>query len=205
MRDTYPAIHAAGVASVARLTTLADGTPQEVEAETSHVVADVIFRTLFLIPIDDQVATEVFDAFRSYQRTQPILNLAAFILGPKWMPRFFRFETKTTARKIRGLITGLTLARLDAIEADEAPDDLATKIMTTQDPQAGETFSVDEMVDQVVIFFLARHETSASAIAWALYLLALYPEWQDQLADEAAALSDDFATVSKLRLTRDGF
>lgn len=203
--DTYPAIHAAGVASVARLTTLADGTPQEVEVETSHVAADIIVRTLFSIPIDDQVATEVLDAFRSYQRTQPILNLAAFIPGPKRMPRSFRSETKTTARKIRGLITGLTQARLDAIEAGEATGDMATKIMTTQDPQTGETFSVDEMVDQVAIFFLAGHETSASAIAWALYLLALYPEWQDQLADEAAALSDDFATVSKLRLTRDMF
>jgi cytochrome P450 len=51
--------------------------------------------------------------------------------------------------------------------------------MTTQDPQTGETFSVDEMVYQVAIFFLAGHETSASAISWALYLLALYPEWQD--------------------------
>ena len=29
-----------------------------------------------------------------------------------------------------------------------------------------------EMVDQVAIFFLAGHETSASALAWALYLLA---------------------------------
>jgi cytochrome P450 len=94
LRDTYPAIHAAGVASVARLTTLADGTPQEVEVETSHVAADIIVRTLFSIPIDDQVATEVLDAFRSYQRTQPILNLAAFIPGPKRMPRLFPVRDK---------------------------------------------------------------------------------------------------------------
>jgi cytochrome P450 len=54
---------------------------------------------------------------------------------------------------------------VEAIEAGEAPDDLATKIMTTPDPQTGETFNVDEMVDQVAIFFLAGHETSTSAIA----------------------------------------
>ena len=108
LRDTFPAMWAAGEASVVRLTTLADGTSQEVEAETSHAAADVIFRTLFSISIEDQVATRVFDEFRTYQRTQPILNLAAFIPGPKWMPRFFKSETKTTASAIRALITGLT-------------------------------------------------------------------------------------------------
>ncbi len=55
-------------------------------------------------------------------------------------------------------------------------------------------------------FFLAGHETSASALAWALYLLAAYPEWQAQVAEEAAAeLTPDFATVARLRVARDVF
>ena len=205
LRDTFPAMWAAGEASIARMTKLVDGTPQEVEAETSHAAADVIFRTLFSIPIEDQVATRVFDEFRTYQRTQPILNLAAFIPGPKWMPRFFKSETKTTASAIRALITGLTAQRLDQIKDGTAPDDLATKIMTTADPETGETFGVDEMVDQVAIFFLAGHETSASALAWTLYLLAMHPDWQDKLAVEAQDLTPDFGSVPKLRQTRDVF
>ena len=205
LRDTFPAMWAAGEASVARMTKLADGTPQEVEAETSHAAADVIFRTLFSISIEDQVATRVFDEFRTYQRTQPILNLAAFIPGPKWMPRFFKSETKTTALAIRALITGLTAQRSDQIKDGTAPDDLDTKIMTTADPETGETFGVDEMVDQVAIFFLAGHETSASALAWTLYLLAMHPDWQDKLAVEAQDLTPDFGSVPKLRQTRDVF
>ena len=205
LRDTFPAMWAAGEASVARLTTLADGTPQEVEAETSHAAADVIFRTLFSISIENQVATRVFDEFRTYQRTQPILNLAAFIPGPKWMPRFFKSETKTTASAIRALITGLTAQRLDQIKDGTAPDDLDTKIMTTADPETCETFGVDEKVNQVAIFFLAGHETSASALARTLYLLAMYPDWQDKLAVEAQDLTPDFGSVPKLRQTRDVF
>ena len=205
LRDTFPAMWAAGEASVARMTKLADGSPQEVEAETSHATADVIFRTLFSIPIEDQVATRVFDEFRTYQRTQPILNLAAFIPGPKWLPRFFKSETKTTAAAIRALITGLTVQRLDQIKGGTAANDLATKIMTTADPKTGETFGVDEMVDQVAIFFLAGHETSASALAWTLYLLAMHPDWQDKLAVEAQDLTPDFGSVPKLRQTRDVF
>jgi hypothetical protein len=42
--------------------------PIEVEAQTSHAAADVIFRTLFSIPIEHAVATEVFSQFREYQR-----------------------------------------------------------------------------------------------------------------------------------------
>jgi len=63
------------------------------------------------------------------------------------------------------------------------------------------------MVDQVAIFFLAGHETSASALAWALYLMALFPEAQDRVAAEAATLgaAPDFAALSRLRFTRDVF
>ena len=203
LRDTFPAMWAAGEAAVARMS---EGV-QEVEQETSFAAADVIFRTLFSIPIENRIAQAVFTEFRDYQRTQPILNLAAFLKGPKWMPRLHRSRTKQTAASIRKLITELTEARMAQINAGSAPDDLATKIMTTADPETGETFTTDEMVDQVAIFFLAGHETSASALAWTLYLLAMFPDWQDKLALEAQALDQgaEFGVMSKLRLSRDVF
>jgi cytochrome P450 len=203
LRDTFPGIVAAGQAAVARITP--DRVPQEIEAITNHIAADVIFRTLFSLPIEDETAQKVFHEFRNYQRSQPILNLAAFIPGPRWMPRLFRPATRDSARNIRALITQLTQARLDMIAAGTAPDDLATKIMTTKDPETGDTFSLPEMVDQVSIFFLAGHETSASALAWSLYLLGRYPEWQDQVAAEVVEFDGDFANLSKLKVTRDVF
>ncbi|RFU13895.1 cytochrome P450 [Rhodobacteraceae bacterium W635] len=202
LRDTFPAMWDAGKAACARIQ------PGEVEVEEqmSHAAADVIFRTLFSIPIENDIASQVFTQFRDYQRTQPILNLAAFLPLPRLLPRGHRRKTKATAKAIRGLITRLTTQRMAEIEAGTAPDDLATKIMTTPDPQTGETFSTAEMVDQVAIFFLAGHETSASALAWTLYLMALYPDWQERLAAEAQALENpEFSTVSKLKLSRDVF
>ena len=58
-----------------------------------------------------------------------------------------------------------------------------------------------------MIFFLAGHETSAAALSWALYLLARYPQFQDQVAQEAAHLtgSEDFAAIRNLPFTRDVF
>ena len=205
LRDVFPAMWAAGEAAVARLEGRADGTAIEIEAEASHAAADVIFRTLFSIPIEHEVAAEVFTRFRAYQRAQPILNLAAFLPLPRWMPRFYPRGTRANAAKIRGLIRRLTADRQAEIATGTAPDDLATKIMTTPDPETGQGFDTGEMVDQVAIFFLAGHETSASALAWTLYLMALYPEWQEKVAAEAATLAPEFGAVSRLRISRDVF
>ena len=201
LRDTFPAMWAAAEAAVARLQ---EG-DVEIEALTSHVAADVIFRTLFSIPIDHEIAAQVFTRFRDYQRSQPILNLAAFIPLPRWMPRFHRRATRDAARDIRALIGRLVDQRQTEIAAGTAPDDLATKIMTTRDPVTGECFSGAEMVDQVAIFFLAGHETSASALGWAMYLLATHPEWQDRVAGEAAEMAPEFSAISRLRISRDVF
>ncbi|MDZ4093428.1 MAG: cytochrome P450 [Paracoccaceae bacterium] len=203
LRDTFPAMWAAGLAAVARQPLGV----VEIEQEMSHAAADVIFRTLFSIPIEHEIAAQVFTRFRDYQRSQPILNLAAFLPLPRWFPRFHRGQTNISARAIRGLITRLTEARAAQIAAGTAPDDLATKIMVTADPVTGQRFETGEMVDQVAIFFLAGHETSASALAWALYLLATHPDAQDRVATEAMALGDDvdFSAMSRLKFTRDVF
>lgn len=203
LRETFGAMVAAADAAVERMP---EGDEIEIEELASHVAADVIFRTLFSIPIEHDMARAVFSAFRDYQRSQPILNLAAFLPLPRWAPRFIPRQAKVKAKIIRGLISELVRLRQDEIEAGTAPDDLATKIMTTRDPETGELFSPDEMVDQVAIFFLAGHETSASALGWALYLLAEFPEWQDRLCEEASwADLEDFASVAGLRVSRDVF
>ena len=205
LKDTFPAMLAAAGACVDRLRT---GPKDEVEIEeiTSHVAADVIFRTLFSVPIEDEIATQVFEKFKTYQREQPLLNLAAFLPLPRWVPRLHSRKTRQTARDIRELIGQLTADRAKLIAKGQAPDDLATKIMTTPDPETGRCFDTEEMIDQVAIFFLAGHETSASALAWSLYLLALHPDWQDQLTAEAQMQeAPDFSAMSQLKLTRDVF
>ncbi len=205
LRETFAAMWDASEAAARRLGQHL-GREIEIEEETSHAAADVIFRTLFSLPIEHHMARDVFEEFKTYQRSQPILNLAALVPLPRWMPRLFRRDTTRSAARIRALITQMTQMRANEIAAGTAPDDLATKIMTTADPETGEMFTTEEMVDQVAIFFLAGHETSASTLAWALYLMVLYPECQEKLAAEAQVLEDcDFSAMSKLRLSRDVF
>ena len=173
----------------------------DVEAMASHATADVIFRTLFSIPIDDRLAAETYDAFRAFQRAQPVATLAALM---PWLPVRHPRRARKAAFRLRALIEQLVARRRAEIAAGTAPHDLATKIMTTPDSETGQTFSQAEMVDQVAIFFLAGHETSAALLGWALWCLAAAPDWGDRVADEAAGFMSDpsFAQVSRLKATR---
>jgi cytochrome P450 len=201
LREVFPAMEAAAQAAADRL-----GPGEvEVEAVTAHATADVIFRALFSVPIGDAQAAEVFAAFRAYQRAQPLLNLGAFLPLPRWLPRGHGRAAREAAATIRQLIGAMTEARMAAIRDGTAPDDLATRIMTTPDPEDGRCFTAAEMADQVAIFFLAGHETSASALSWALYLLACDPAAQDRARDEARAYLADpgLAALSRLPFTRD--
>jgi cytochrome P450 len=205
LRAAFPAMWAAALAARDRLVTSA-GTVVDAEAEASHFAADVIFRTLFSVPIGNALASEVYARFRAFQRAQPLLNLAAFLPLPRWMPRLYPASARREAQAIRSLIARMTDARADEIRDGIAPDDLATKIMTTADPETGHRFTAAEMTDQVAIFFLAGHETSASVIAWALWLLAADPASQNRVAAEAAevlAVGPTFGDLSRLRFTRD--
>lgn len=182
----------------------------EVEFEASYAAADVIFRTLFSQPITGGTAAQVFSAFRGYQLAAPMLSPADILRLPGWVPRLGlrRHRQRRAAREIRGLLRDLVAERAAEIAASTAPDDLATAIMTTPDPQDGKTFSTGEMVDQVGIFFLAGHETSASALAWTLYLIANDPDVQQRVHAETAPVfagEPGFGDLRRLSFTRDVF
>lgn len=199
----FPAMVAAGQDAVGRM-------PEgdvEIEYESSYLAADIIFRTLFSIPITSDIASRTFHAFRVYQRAQPLWNIPGLLRLPRWIPRLPSKASRTAASTIRQLLTELVEARAAAIADGNAPDDLATRIMTMADPETGQCFTPAEMVDQVAIFFLAGHETSASALAWGLYLLADNPDVQDRVAAEAAELPADptFSDLSRLPYSRDVF
>ena len=203
LRESFDAMRDAGEAALARM----GPGETEMEFETAHLAADVIFRTLFSISITEARARAVFEAFRAYQRAQPLLSPLDLVKAPGWLPR--RKRGAAHAATIRDVLSDLVHERQQAIAAGTAPDDLATKIMTTRDPETGAVFTEAEMVDQVAIFFLAGHETSASALSWALYCLACDPQAQMGIVAEVERVVGagrlEFEHIPKLRFTRDVF
>jgi cytochrome P450 len=72
---------------------------------------------------------------------------------------------------------------------DAPPRDLFDLMVAARDPETGEAFSESQLGDQVATMILAGHETTATALFWALYLLALDQDSQDKVAEEAGRVA----------------
>src|SRR6266571_2367876 len=81
--------------------------------------------------------------------------------------------------------------------------DLFDLMGDARDPETGQAFTDAQLGDQVATMILAGHETTATALFWSLYLLALDPVTQDQLAAEVQGLTVNGALdVERLKFTR---
>jgi unspecific monooxygenase len=83
------------------------------------------------------------------------------------------------------------------------PRDLFDLMDAARDPETGESFTDAQLGDQVATMILAGHETTATALFWSLYLLALDPETQDKVAAEVESVSvDGRFELERLKFTR---
>ena len=83
------------------------------------------------------------------------------------------------------------------------PRDLFDLMGAARDPESGEAFTDEQLGDQVATMILAGHETTATALFWSLYLLALDPATQEKLAAEVAGAAVDGAlAIERLKFTR---
>jgi cytochrome P450 len=83
------------------------------------------------------------------------------------------------------------------------PRDLFDLMDAARDPETGKGFSDAQLVDEVATMILAGHETTATALFWALYLLALDPETQEEVASETHGEHlDSMADIDRQKFTR---
>ncbi|KNE70292.1 hypothetical protein AMAG_14438 [Allomyces macrogynus ATCC 38327] len=94
---------------------------------------------------------------------------------------FAMIEAKTAERDLRRASGG------GKIE-DESHRDLLDMMI---DAQQGTTFSKEDLRSNTVVFFLAGHETTATALSFALYLLAMHPGVQQRARDEVIQIMGD--------------
>ncbi len=182
----FPAMRDATSAMLDRLGALRDGAEHDVEVEMTHVTADIIFRTIFSVPMEGADARRIFEAFSRFQAIAPRLMLPS-IYGVRWLVwPWDTWRSRKAAREIRGLLEKLIRPRYEAHlqGAPAASADILQAFMEARDPESGKAFSFDELVDQVAMLFLAGHETSASALTWALHLLANAPDVQERARGE---------------------
>lgn len=194
LKTVFPLMNAAAVAMQERLDRLDDGMVHDVDIEMTHVTADIIFRTILSLNLEGEDARKIFDAFVRFQEMAPRVVMLIIYHLPSWLsPWFESHKGKQAAREIRTLLERFIRQRYDAHRRGEPSEyhDILATLLDTVDPETGLRFAFDELVDQVAMLFLAGHETSASALTWALYLISMRPDVQQRMHEEALAVLGD--------------
>lgn len=182
----FPVMRAAVADMLKRLSALPQGAEYDLEVEMTHVTADIIFRTIFSVPMEGRDAHRVFEAFARYQALAPRLMLPA-MYRMRWLVwPWDRWRSRRAAKEIRGLLEALVRPRYEAYQRGDPdqPTDILAAFLAARDEHTGQPFDFDELVNQVAMLFLAGHETSASALTWACHLLANAPQIQERAHDE---------------------
>lgn len=176
LKTVFPMMQAAVDDIVAHIRTLDLTKPVPVDVLITHLAADIIYRTLFSIPLDMAGSREIYDAFHAYQKNAQ----RAATLRIYGLPTLgFRRSVEASAARIHAVFAGVVTARYVAThERSDRGDDIVQSLIDARHPETGAAFTLVQVMEQVSTIFLAGHETAASAVTWALYLLARAPELQ---------------------------
>jgi cytochrome P450 len=105
----------------------------------------------------------------------------------------FAVVTKEPARNLQFAYKFRSLGKLvAALMRRRASDtvehvDFLAMLMSARDKETGAAMSERELIDEVMTLVVAGHETTASALNWTWYLLALHPEVEARLHAEIDA------------------
>lgn len=208
IQTIFPEMQSAVDAMLSRLDEVADGSETEVDGEMTYVTADVMFRAILSASLSASDAKDIYEAFLKFQKhaqRASLLMMYHLWAGP------MRWACRIHAKKIRRILSKIIASRFEEVQAGAKVEhnDILSGLMQAVDPVKGDKFSYKETVDQVCMLFLAGHETSASALAWSLYLLSWSPKVQDRIYKEIQEHAPDgrltFAAIRKLRLVSNVF
>jgi len=160
------------------------GALQPVDRDMTLATFDVISATL-LPSADRTVGPAVESSMALFQRAGGWGLLYAILGAPRWLPRPGLISGARATVALRASVAAMLRERR-AIEAasGESPDDLLHRLMCARDPESGQSMNDEQLVDNLLTFYLAGHETTARALAWTLYLVARYPDWAARLEEE---------------------
>ena len=182
------------------------GSPVDLREVMQRMTLDIAGRTMFSFEMGRHGATlrEFVFEYATRLASPGLLDMVMPLSWPT--PRDFaraRFRKRWTA------FIAVLMAERRAVgkAVDAPPRDLFDLMGAAVDPETGAAISDELLADEVATMILAGHETTATALFWALYLLALDPSTQEILAREARQAAgtgdpDRFSDPDRLPFTR---
>jgi cytochrome P450 len=187
--------------TIANLQTRSNG-PVDLREVMQRMTLEIAGRTMFSFGMERHGAT-LRDFVMEYGERLARPQFLDLVLPLNWpTPQDF---SRARFRKRWTRFVGMLMAERRAAGKQEgAPArDLFDLMNAARDPETGEAFSEEQLGDQVATMILAGHETTATALFWALYMLALDPDAQEKVAAEARQVqANGEADLERLKFTR---
>ena len=165
------------------------GTPIRVRPRMQTVTLEIILRAVFGLAEGERLTQLRVDLRRVLDRlTNPRWVAFLIALGPERIPSFPPFAREIA--RIDRLIYAVIAAR--RIERDaEQGDDILSMLLSAVD-EDGSAMTDRELRDELLTLLVAGHETTATALAWAVERLARHPDKLRRLAAEVRAGQDEY-------------
>jgi cytochrome P450 len=160
---------------------VAPGGTVELVGEMRRLALRVVGRILF--------GADVEQALEVVERTLPPLQEYSLRRGfsPVKAPRTWPTPANRRAERLQGELFALCDGIIERRRGEGAADDLVTLLVRAENAEDG-SLDAAELREQVLIFLLAGHETTATALAFALDLLARHPEERRRVHEEVDAV-----------------
>jgi cytochrome P450 len=127
----------------------------------------------------DVSSAQIRTGLRSYFAYISKLSLFDILGLPRWLPRLKWFRSKAPVTDMRALAHHVIATRRAEHRAE--PQDFLDFLIQAVDADYED---IETTVDNLLTFVVAGHETSANALAWGFYLLAMHPDMQARIREE---------------------
>jgi len=77
----------------------------------------------------------------------------------------------------------------------EEINDLLNMLLETRYEDTGESMSIEQLIDEIKVLFIAGHETTANALTFTLHLLGSNPEVQQKVLDEITEIESQTENI----------
>ena len=181
-----PSMAATAQAFAQRWRNLPDGHVIDVAEDMLKVTLQIIAGTMFSTDTDE-IIDEVATTLHSAGLIRPSLAEFLPVVGEYFLREHEKKIAKSFAR-LDGLVERFISEREAQMQAGGAPNDLLGRLIAAKDAETGVAMTPREVRDQMLTIFLAGHETTATALTWAWYVLAERPAEAAKLHAELDAV-----------------
>lgn len=173
--------------------------------EMARLTAEVISRSLFGEQLGGENADAVVNAFTDYQSVVDQMSLSNFLGFPDWFPNVNAKIglAKKSAQHIHDIIDEIIEK---ASHSDNKETLAAYLIAASQHCQGHAQITREQIRNEIIVLFMAGHETTANALSWAWYLISQSPEVEQKFHTELDSVLQGrdpvFEDIASLPYTR---